>query len=522
MIVNPNSDIILYSGMPLDDTYTDTLYFANIGAQTSFFTSGNTYEKRRFTANTYQRVNEGVFDANCLADEIYDCNYMAFRNTNFGTKWFYAFINRVEYVNNGMARVTFTIDSLQTYLFDCTLEECMVEREHSATDALFSNILPEPISLGEYEFDNYIPLEFASVDGVSVYESDICVQYVDDDEGMISGGGMWGNIFVGTGFKAFTTTWAGQDNCRAFLNSYIQKPDSIVNVYMAPHYITMGTESGDPAQRFNPPTTTMHFPDGYFRYIDGYEVINNKIFTYPYCFLHMDNSNGRSLALRYEFFSGEPNFVILGSAITPVQLTLAPTNYKKSANGETLFTECITLDEYPLCSWNYDTYRAWVAQNSVPLNLKQLGEVIGAGGQLLGGNVGGFVSGIGNAFLSQEIAYYKASIQADTIRGNTSNGNALFYEGALKFRYARCRQPLEIIKTVDDFFTMYGYTTNRVKVPNRAVRPHWTYCKTAGAKVIGRCPTEDLKKICSIYDSGITWWRDASEVGNYSLDNRPT
>ena len=30
---------------------------------------------------------------------------------------------------------------------------------------------------------------------------------------------------------------------------------------------------------------------------------------------------------------------------------------------------------------------------------------------------------------------------------------------------------------------------------------------------------DDVRKICSIYDSGITFWKNPSEVGNYSLDN---
>ena len=31
--------------------------------------------------------------------------------------------------------------------------------------------------------------------------------------------------------------------------------------------------------------------------------------------------------------------------------------------------------------------------------------------------------------------------------------------------------------------------------------------------------SDDMSKICSIYDNGITWWKNGSEVGNYSLNN---
>lgn len=49
------------------------------------------------------------------AEDLYDCNYLAFQNTSFGSKWFYAFITSVEYVNNITSEITFEIDVLQTY-----------------------------------------------------------------------------------------------------------------------------------------------------------------------------------------------------------------------------------------------------------------------------------------------------------------------------------------------------------------------------------------------------------------------
>ena len=68
---------------------------------------------------------------------------------------------------------------------------------------------------------------------------------------------------------------------------------------------------------------------------------------------------------------------------------------------------------------------------------------------------------------------------------------------------------------------MFGYATNRVKVPNRNSRPHWNYVKTIGCVVVGSVPADDMNSICSIYNNGITFWKKGTEVGNYSLDNRP-
>ena len=42
---------------------------------------------------------------------------------------------------------------------------------------------------------------------------------------------------------------------------------------------------------------------------------------------------------------------------------------------------------------------------------------------------------------------------------------------------------------------------------------------TNGCVLKGNAPADDIRKICSIYDDGITFWKNPSEVGNYSLDN---
>ena len=79
----------------------------------------------------------------------------------------------------------------------------------------------------------------------------------------------------------------------------------------------------------------------------------------------------------------------------------------------------------------------------------------------------------------------------------------------------------EFARIIDDYFNMFGYATHRVKVPNRTSRPHWNYVKTVGCVAVGSIPADDMAKIMSIYDRGITFWKNGNEVGNYSLDNSP-
>ena len=540
--------------MPLDDTYSDTLYFATKSNRDGFFTNvNNPYKKMVLEQNTYQRVNSGVFEAKVLADNIYDVNYMAFQNTNFGNKWFYAFVDRVEYINNLNTRIEYTIDVIQTYLFDCTFEACLVEREHSQYDNLFENFLPEPVALGEYEFDFYgeINKKVSSNPDLYLNDMDIVVQYVDSN-GNSTDGTLIGNTYVGTHYKVYRATSNGVSNLKSWLgnSSNIQKPDQILNMYMAPRYITRGTDNGrliSGSESIDMRTidwkvpTTLHTL--LFSQIGGYSVRNKKLFTYPFSYFHVDDANCHSMALRFEFFdditNNGINLRMFGSPIAPIQQSLYPLGYKgrgiaeQSYNSVEMFTEKLTLAEYPLCSWNYDTYKAWIAQNALPLILKGVTSVAGAVGTVAGagaiGGVGAMAGVAGDVGLGSKALgltgiateWYKASIQADTVRGSIANGNALFANGKLNFNWGRAHQPVAYLAVIDDFFDMFGYATKRVKVPNISSRPHWNYVKTGGAKLIGACPTESLSKMCSIFDSGITFWKNASEVGNYSLDNKP-
>ena len=150
MQIQPNSVIKLCSGVPIDSSYKDTIYFTSKSEQKSYFESkvSKTMDKASF-----QRINgqQGVVRMSANAETIYDCNYMMFQNTNYGSKWFYAFITNIEYINDKVSNIYFSIDVMQTwFLFDCTLKECFVEREHSKTDNIGDNLVPENLEYGDY------------------------------------------------------------------------------------------------------------------------------------------------------------------------------------------------------------------------------------------------------------------------------------------------------------------------------------------------------------------------------------
>lgn len=153
--VTPNSTVYLLKGVPLDNTYENTIYFASAPAQSAYFlnTQSQYYNYHPVLLSpqvSYQRINEGVLRVNLPADSIYNVNYMMFQNTTQNLKWFYAFVLNVEYVNEQACNVYYEIDVMQTWLFEAELKPSFVEREHAASDLLDEHLELEDVPLGEY------------------------------------------------------------------------------------------------------------------------------------------------------------------------------------------------------------------------------------------------------------------------------------------------------------------------------------------------------------------------------------
>ena len=516
MYIEPRTNVRILHNVPLENTYDHTLYFADRTSQYNYFAN---LTKKNCVNYTYQRVNKGRLRIDGKADNYYDCNYMMFQNTSFGDKWFYAFINSVEYINNETTEIEFEIDVIQTWLFDAHVEECFIERQHSLSDGIGENIVPETLNTGEYVFNTYEPV-------MPMTDMCVCLAIVDVDGE--SSGTLYDGVYGGAELYVYDSTdVSGIDDK---IQEYVQKPDSIISMYMFPKFLIGSIPSthilpyGANGRIFNQQLTAVTKNDT----LDGYLPKNAKMYTYPYNFYHVDNASGSDLALRYEFFDNlRPVLQIAGTVTQPVCVTLRPASYKGMTSYSelggftTLNTEVIQLNSYPMCSWNVDAYKAWVAQNSLPIALNTISQVGQMGiasaysvdpkASIISGSIGMVANLLGQ--------FYQASIQADISKGNYNNGGVNMAIGKQQFYGGRCSVSYQYAKMIDDFFSMYGYAVKSIGRINTHARPHWNYVKTVGCVLSGSVPSDDTRKIVSIYDRGITFWRNGLEVGNYELDN---
>lgn len=506
MYIAPNTKIILLHNCPLDNTYDHTIYFSSESGQVAYFQG---LAKYTLSYQTYQRVNRGVMRVAKVADELYDCNYLMFQNTAFGSKWFYAFITAVEYVNNTTAEITYEIDVMQTWHFDYELGQCMVEREHAATDNVGDNIVPESLEIGPYLETNKgsLPRSLRYV---------IVVASTFDDNYEDTGGGFYAGVYSGLNFKVFQNTGAGASACRSFIDGAVKaaKVDGIVAVFLCP----ADDISGQP-----PLNETVRFTKEYsLSRSDGKALKNNKLLTYPYSFLYVTNLQGTSAAFPFEFFSGSSCDFVCKSDFSPSPSVLIyPQGYKGSQYN---LDQKMILTGFPQLAWVSDSYQSWLAQNAGSIALDGISTAAGAIVGAVKATATFGLTGTSEVFSNfQHALGMLAEKEQRELMPNQAHsaGSPMLMasQGLLHFEAYWKHITPQFVSIIDDFFNMFGYATGRVKVPNRNVRPYWTYTKTIGCVVNGSVPADDMRAICGIYNNGITFWTSGDNVGNYNLNN---
>ena len=89
----------------------------------------------------------------------------------------------------------------------------------------------------------------------------------------------------------------------------------------------------------------------------------------------------------------------------------------------------------------------------------------------------------------------------------------------IHFFRERTKPRIDFYQLIDGYFDMFGYKVNRVGIPHKNHRKtHW-YVKTIDIELDGAIPQNDIIKIKNCYNKGITFWKSAAVMGNYSATN---
>lgn len=543
MEIIPNSEIKIIKNCPLDSSYQHTYYFDSETEQRTWFLSN---VKHTLPANSYQRVDKGTMRVKLPIESLYNCSYMMFKNSSFENKWFYAFINSAEYVNNVTTQITYEIDVMQTWFFEFTPGSCFVEREHSATDRPGDNLVKEELNTGEY-ITHYKAKDFekngkklTDLSVVYMYNPSVFdpVEIIPGTDEYIYDEGFYGGVYQGVKFLVFPAIEELTEDLNQLANALnMATGGGLLGMFLMPTmFLPDDTPFFDGHMHNGYASMIVNRPDN----LDGYYPKNKKLLTYPYVFAHLTShrGNGNDFAFEYGLNGNSIEFWLEGALSGSPSVMAYPAMYK----GESPFLDgSVSIDAYPVCTWASDGIHEWVnnhmfkemlqgAYNSFKSSDGNSGK-----GKKSGANL---KDGVYAWAIKEIISVGTAFVDPGTVNGGVK-GDVLFGNTAGKEIdvVVKCIRK-ESAKIIDDYFSMFGYATNQVKVPNRNSRVCWNYVKTVGCfsaasvtKIVNgvsltnsinnTVPGDDLRRICSIYDNGVTFWHQPNALGNYSLDNSP-
>lgn len=570
--VVPNGSVKILTDVPIESNYLHTLYFANAGAQYSYFNSKVKGSAYSFSDMSHIRVTTPgrKIRVPININNLYDCNYLIIQNNGNAGKVFYCFIDNVEYVNENVSEISYSIDVIQTWLFDYSSggtlnRECLVEREHVRDDTVGANIVDESLNTG----DLISGLDYSDPNFINPKLVLMATGDLDTAGAIIPATGQFYNgtyhqIDLGVYSIASADIATTINDITNKLNemSIFQNTDTIINFLMIPEaFIPTGTTSWVDSVTDALVSNAFTLPNRFEPTQGTYTPKNNKLYTYPYTFFTVTNNEGSIEEFKYELFSnGTPKFSEYCDFSPKPSVLLIPQGYNEPDNTygtDDEITKSMTVSSFPVCSWAVNDLIAKFVQGGIGLIIGSMsrGIYVSSGAQTwqASNNPLGYMSAgdVPQIEQSKQMQIYQRPFQElpynedVTVPGNKigfrlkplgalalgaisrgilntnihsfcGQGNILLPTGHFGFEFRQKYLRPEIAKIIDDYFTMYGYRVNTLKYPSIHNRTKWTYVKTSGCNIAGTIPNSDADKICEIFDNGITFWVNPSEVGQYS------
>lgn len=552
--IQPQSDVYIMHNVPFDSNYEYTCYFATPVLRDATLLT-QTYTKYQLQEYSYQRVTKNSIRVEGNKEKYFDCNYMAFRNPRTsGNKVFYAFITNMEYVNEETTDLFYEIDVIQTFSGDYTFRECFIERQHVENETIAGqNTLAETVATGDYYLKDLGISETFDEWGVVIAAS-------FDDNYADATGGLYGGVYSGIkylGFKA-TDTQGVDEVVNTFLQEVNRqgKINGIVSMFMVPEAMIANEGSNTPLiKNLETIPPSRDWASWQYTYADNtHGPRNRKLYTYPFNTLIVDNGEGETASYKYEDFAILEDsggnwyipFVLYGVMSPQPECWLVPSQYKGTQALN--FHEKFTINSFPQCAYNNDTFKAWLAQNKARIALTgvQMAATVATAAIAPTALASAEVAAAASASKTALTLEQSSLLHSKDVAGNVQTGQSLMgqvsslinegYQASIApphihgnagsmigiaskqfgFRFYNAHVKREYCQIIDSYFDKYGYAIKHYGIPNRAARPKWTYIKTKGCTINTNIPTEYERKICSIYDNGITFWRNISEVGSYA------
>lgn len=531
----PTTNLRLLS-TPLESDYRNTLWFPNVAAQTSYFLGKSVKAYENF--NYIKKDNTITVPEEI--DNLYNCNYIMYQNTNFGNKWFYAFIDRMVWASNGSTRLYVSTDAIQTWFFDITYYQSYVDRCHSDTDVAGDNIIPEDFSVGNPGGYQVAGTSDLAPDGIAIFAT--ATYSGDSKTGSVNSG-------IYSGGQNLVDFHIDNPGVGSILDSYVKNgtASAVIKLQQYPYKLKNGPLS----------VSFSKVPAS----INGYTPKNNKMLSSAFvtCFMSM---YGQETDFNPAFITDSKVNIKLSADQTSGTISAFVENYSDESISVIAMSASI-----PESGWSYNQYKNdynlhstsnSIYQRRAGLNrgVNKINSVIDFGGSLadLTGATtdmftgGGFVKSVfspttttvsrlasaaqntvssaANAYtqlggideITQDLAAISENYNAPAT-GGMSASNGYIATGKTAFSYGYKVLPKDIVERCDKFLTVYGYKQSIYRNINLHARASWTYIKTNGLNASGNFPDDDMNVIKRAFDKGIFFWVYTASFGNFDQSN---
>lgn len=496
-----NSILILAKNIKLDREHKNVLRYGQnemlelMQSSEHYVASSNNFS---FIRNINKIRTSFAYDV-CL-----NSNYVAFSNPDYSNMYFFAWIDKVNYISNSCTEIEITIDVFSTWWNFITLQKCYVVREHPENDIYGANNLPEGIGVDDYIAQSSYTLSAKANKICFLFsearKSDSTVEnphYVSPWEAYNEIGGIPFIKGIPVTLWRVTANITDVEVLMRYFNDYVNegKANDLVGVFFY-------NDDSDKEIEISRPTK-----------IGSYTPKYSKTLQYPYVKLAFSNNSGSYNELKFEDFNNTAVFKKESINNYKGQCICYPYGYK---NIEQNTDYGLIIDNYPSIPMTVDSFTSYLAQNSTTVALNSFASIAGTMTSVATGNPIGAIAGAGGLINSLG-NLLSAKSKPDSVVG-ASSGNLL--NMALdKFNYLievdTCKE--DVAKMVDDFFDYYGYLVNIIKIPNINSQAHnYVQIGNNSVAVCGEnVPDNALAEINNCFTRGLTFWNNHDNIGMY-------
>lgn len=512
--ITPITTFRILRGVNIDPAYSDVMSHGNKQVQASYFAG-----KAKFTCTNAVPIRNNVVRVPYTADQLYDCNYVMYQNANFADKWFYAFIQKITWINVNVSELELVEDVWETWQFDLTYHPCYVERQHINNDTYGMWREPEP-----FDVSNKLQ-RFRTRTNMRSTGNKIAIFWVPQDAQYLP----WKQ---GDLVSMCQVSTISPNNLDDFFKENIQPlidvglSDNVISVFMCPGFVA----SGD--------TYNLTLNRNSYMSLDGYVPANKKMLCFPYNSIQVASQNGVQAEYMMELFEDNTmEFKVQGSLSPDLTLYGSFVNYEKLQDTDPTPNSAYTsvVSGWPQVMFSGLATLGFV-QNAASQALQLTAGIREEVGKwipklapaVLSGLAGGKTDIIEkNAGTIGNIAsslYESAQVEAERMAtGDYSRIGQLpsstsawqIYQG--EFCFLHNTIDAKRAELYDKYLTRYGYAVNTISSPITSGREIFNFVKTKGAIITGNIPVYAKMLLESAFDQGITIWHQerGHEIGSW-------